>query len=111
VRANDGTDAQCEAPGEVLQFITRQFFGIDRHSALSAPERDTDDGAFPGHPHRQRPHFVERHVLVIPNAAFRRPTRRIVLDPVTTEHAHRTIVHGDREIDRGFVLAFAQDAA
>jgi hypothetical protein len=48
---------------------------------------------------------------VIPNAAFRRPTRRIVLDPVTTEHAHRTIVHGDREIDRGFVLAFAQDAA
>ena len=47
-----------------------ELLRIDDHAALGAAVRDVHAGALPGHPHRQRPHLVEGHVLVIADAAL-----------------------------------------
>ena len=56
--------------------------GSQVDAALGAAERDVDQGALPGHPHRQRPDFVEVGRRVVAQAALGRAARDVVLDAV-----------------------------
>ena len=70
---------------------------IDLNAALSSSIWQPRQGSFPCHPHGQRRHFSQRHVLMVPEPALGRPTCGIMLDPVSVEDANGAIVHADRE--------------
>ena len=84
---------------------------IDRHAALRAAERDVDEGALPGHPHRERPHLVEVGRRVEADAALGRSARHVVLHAVAGEDADRPVVHRHREVGGPFALGKAQHGA
>ena len=62
-----------------FELIERRIAG---HAALRAAERDVDEGALPGHPHRQRADVVEVGLRVVSQAALGRSARDVVLDAV-----------------------------
>ena len=84
---------------------------IDDHATLAAAVRDADHRALPGHPHREGLDLVERHVLVIADAALGRAAAEVVLDAVAGEHLDRSVVHVDREVDGELAAWLAQDEA
>ena len=77
----------------------RELLGIDDHAALATAERDADDRALPGHPHREGLDLVEGDVLVVADAALGRAAAQVVLDAVAREHPDGAVVHLDREVD------------
>ena len=86
--------------------IARRIAG---HAALRAAERHIDQGAFPGHPHRQRADVVEVRRRMEPQAALGRTARHVVLDAIAREDLDGAVVALDREADR--VLALGRRAA
>ena len=89
----------------------RELLGIDDDPALAAAVGDVHDRALPGHPHRQGPHLVEGHVLVVADAALGRSAGEVVLDPVAGEDLDVPVVHGHREVDGQLALGHAEDVA
>ena len=95
---------------------SRQSFDFDeRHlgrvaddAAFAPAERDADDRALPGHPHRKRFHFVERDAGVVANATFGGAARRIVLRAVTGKNLNRIIRHSYGKSDRQNLFALCQ---
>ena len=110
-----GTDHELDlggvAPGQVLQLRLGEEFRIDGDAALGSAVRQADHRAFPGHPHRQGLDFLERHILVIANAALGRSRSGVVLDAVPGKDLDRTVVHLDRKADGHLALADAEDSA
>src|SRR4029078_13729896 len=85
--------------------------GIGRTPTLRAAERDIDEGALPGHPHRECTDVVEIRRGVVAEPALRRSARHVVLDPVAGEYLDRTVVELDGEVHGPFALRGAQDRA
>ena len=89
------------APRHTLQFAIGNQRGIADHAALRAAERNVDHRALPGHPGRQRAHFVERHVGRVADAAFARAARDRMLHAIAREYFEPPVVqlhgnvHGD----------------
>ena len=73
------------APGQALELLLAELLGVDDDAALAAAVRDADDGALPGHPHREGLDLVEGDVLVVADAALGRAAAQVVLDAVAGE--------------------------
>jgi hypothetical protein len=86
------------AAGDPLDLGARQLGGVDPHPSLGASERDADDGALPGHQHRQRRHLSEVHIGRIPDAALGGTHGQDVLHPVA-----------EQGLDPGAVIAAVGD--
>ena len=48
-----------EPAGQALELLLAELLGVDDDAALAAAVRDADDGALPGHPHREGLDLVE----------------------------------------------------
>jgi hypothetical protein len=109
--ADEDADLGREAAGQALDFAQAELLGVDDDAALAAAERDADDGAFPGHPHRQSLDLVEGHVLVVADAALGRAAAEVVLDSVAREDLDGAVVHLHGEMDGQLAFGLAQDLA
>ena len=96
------------AAGQRLELALRHLRRIANHAALAAAERQLRDRALPGHPRRQRRHFIERHVGVIADAALGRAERDVVLHAIAGEHLDLAGVHLDRARDDDLALGMRQ---
>ena len=96
---------------QVLELAPRQLLGVDDDAALAAAERDADDRALPGHPHREGLDLVDRHVLVVADAALGRAATQVVLDAIAGEDLHGAVVHLHREVDVQLAARLAQHLA
>ena len=70
---------------EVFQFAFGHASRIAHDAALSAAERQIDDGGLPGHPAGKRTDRVDRLVGMKADASFRRPAGKVVLNRDTRE--------------------------
>ena len=84
--------------------------GIADDAALGAAERNVDQRAFPGHPHRQRLDLVERHVGMEADAALARSARQVVLHAIAGKHAKGAVVHADGNRNLEHALGLTQIA-
>jgi len=107
-RADDDADLGGVAAGQALQLVAGERPWVDEDAALGAAVRQVYDGGLPGHPHRQRPHFVERDVEAVADAALGRATREVVLDAVPVEDPERPVVHVDGKVDGQLALAVSE---
>ena len=87
------------AARDALALPGAELVGRAAHAALGAAVRETEEGAFPGHPHRQRGALTERDVRGEADSAFGRAHREGVLDAVAGERLHVVVVHPHREVD------------
>jgi hypothetical protein len=94
-RADLARDLAHPATTDRLLLARAEVVRIADDASLAAAERNVDHRAFPGHPHRQRPHRVHGFLRVESNAALAGTARVVVLYPETAEHLHRAIVHAD----------------
>ena len=78
---------------------------------LAAAERNVHHGALPGHPRRQRAHFVEAHVRREADAALARPARHGVLHAIAGEHLQASVIELHRNMHRDFARGGAQNLA
>ncbi len=83
VRSDEVDDLGRVPPGDPLQLGARQGGGIDSNPALGPAERDADNGALPGHQHRQGRHLTEVDVRGEADPTLGRPHGENVLHPVT----------------------------
>ena len=97
------------AARERLELALRHLRRIADDAALAAAERNVRDGALPGHPRRERRHFVERHAGVVADAAFGRAERDVVLHAVAGEDFDLAVVHLDRTGDDDLALGMGED--
>jgi hypothetical protein len=93
---------------QALQLRVRKRFRVHNDAALRAAVWQVHDGALPGHPHRQRLDFVQRHHRAVAQAALERPPRLVVLHPVAGEDADRPVIHAYREVHRQLALRMRQ---
>ena len=83
VGADDALELGREAAGERPRAPSALSCArVDGHAALGAAERHVDQGALPGHPHRQRANLVEVGRRVEAQAALGRTAGDVVLDAV-----------------------------
>jgi len=101
----DGADI---GPAEALQFGQGHLFGIADDAALGAAQGYVDHGCLPRHPCCQGADGVDGLVGVEAQAAFRRPSRIVVLDPEAVKDLGATVVHLDRQRDVEFAQRPAQ---
>ena len=102
---SDRVDDFGDVPaGERLELALRHPRRIADDAALAAPKRDVGDSALPRHPRRERRHFVETDVRVVPDASLRGTQRDVVLHAVAGEDFDFAVVHlhGTRHGDLTF---------
>src|SRR5450432_2054921 len=87
-----------------LEFTEGHLLWIADDATFGPAKWNVDDGALPGHPRRQRAHFVDGHVWRIPDSALGKSARKIVLDPIALEDLHATRIHSRRDIDLQFSI-------
>ena len=109
--AEDDRDLGRIAPRQTLVLVHRELLGVYGDAALGAAERDVDDGALPGHPHRERLDLVERDAGMEADAALRGAPRDRVLDAVPGEDLDLLVVHLDRYGHGQLALRQAQELA
>ena len=109
VGTDDPLELGREAPRHGLQLLRAHRGRVAGDAALRAAERDVDEGALPGHPHRERADVVEVGRGVEAEAALGRSTRDVVLDPIALEDLERAVVALHREVDGVLTLRHAQD--
>jgi len=90
-------------------FARTQIVRVTYNTAFTAAKRDIDHGAFPGHPHRQRPYGVDRFGRVKANATLTGTARVIMLDTKTPEDLRGAIIHPHRNAKRVFPQRIAQE--
>ena len=106
-RPDDDADLRGVAARQVFQLGDRERARVHHDAALGTAEWDADNGRFPGHPHRQRAHLIQRDLRVVAEATLGQAARDVVLHPVTAEDADRPVVHVHREVDCKLALADA----
>src|SRR5207302_9118431 len=79
VRTDEELDLGRVAPGERFELLRAHRLRIAHDATLRAAVRHPNDGALPGHPHRERFDLVEGDRGVIANAPFARSARGVVL--------------------------------
>jgi len=107
--AQEVEDLGGVAAGDALQFAFREQHWVADESALGAPERDVDDGAFPGHPGSEGAHFVECDVGSEPDASLARAASDRVLNAVAREYFHSPVVETDWDVDGDFLARSAEN--
>ena len=105
---NDGNLGSI-ATGETFQFGRAHMLGIADDATFRASEGYGYDRAFPGHPHCERFHFIQRHIGAIANAPFGRATIDIVLDTIACKGLDAAIVEAHRKIDGKFTFGLTQN--
>src|SRR5579872_6668650 len=108
--ADEPDQLRSVTAGHALDFAHRHLVRIADHAALRAPEGDVHHGALPGHPARQRSHFVECDVWRVANAALRRTTGDRMLHAEAREDFEMAVIHLHRDVDRQFAVGIAQHA-
>ena len=96
IGTDDGCDLKRITTRQALQLIYRKGFWIADYAAFAAAIRNADRGALPGHPRRERFHFIERHIWVVAYAALARSAGYVVLYAVALEDLNITAVHFHR---------------
>src|SRR5690606_2907072 len=99
VGADEVVDLLDEPPSEPFELLLRQLAGIAIDSALAAAEGDIDNRGFPGHEAGERPRLVLVDVWVIAQATLIRPTRVVMLNPITDEIPELARVELNRDLD------------
>ena len=99
------------APAQVLLLPHRQVVRIADDAALGAAQRDVHHRALPRHPHRQRPHRIERLVRMEADPALARSARVVVLYPEPAEDLVAAIIHAHRDRERVLPLRVAEQVA
>ena len=97
------------APRQRLELAARHPRRVADDAALAAAERDVRDGALPGHPGRERGHFVEGDVGVVADAALCRTERDVVLHAIAGEDLDLAVVHLHRTRDGDLPLRMRED--
>jgi hypothetical protein len=69
-------------------------------AALRAAVGEAEEGALPGHPHREGRALTECHRRVVADPTLRRPEDTRVLDPIAGKDADRAVVAADRNRNR-----------
>ena len=99
-------------PRQIAFLLARaQVVRVADHAALGAAQRDVDDGALPGHPHRQGADRVDRLLRVEADAALAGAAGVVVLDAEAAEDLHLAVVHPDRDGEVVFAQRDAQQVA
>jgi hypothetical protein len=80
------------APRHALQFTDGKLTRIAGHAAFGSAIRQAGQSTFPAHPHRQRRHLAERHVMVKAHAALRRSEREMMLHAIAHEDRGAAII-------------------
>ena len=91
---------------QALHLGRRKLLGVDADTALAAAERQTEHGAFHGHPERQRRDLVGVHVRMKADTALGRAKGVVVAHPVAGIELHRAVVVAQRHghLERGIRL-------
>jgi hypothetical protein len=97
LRADLVDDLGRVPPGHAFQLSDGELLRVALDAALGATERNPHQRALPGHPHRERPHLVERDVGVVADTALRRAARDVVGDTVALEDLDVAVVHRHRD--------------
>ena len=108
-RSQDACDLVHERPCDQLQLVLVQIPRRAVDSALGAAERDVCDRRLPRHQRRQRANLVEVHSLVIPDAAFERAARAVVLHPVSGEHVKPFVAEPHRNLHLNLAVGSLND--
>ncbi len=109
LRADGVDDLGDVAARQRLELAPRHPRRIADDAALAAAERHVRDGAFPGHPRRERRDLVERDVGVIADAALGRAERDVVLHAIAGEDLDLAVVHLDRTRHDDLSLRIRED--
>jgi hypothetical protein len=96
---------------DLFGLVRAELVGIAHHAALAAAEGDVDDGAFPGHPHRQGADGVGHLHRMKADAALAGAARVVVLHAETAEDAARAVVHADGDGEVVFAQGRAEQIA
>ena len=97
VRADDRQDLGGVAAGQPFDLGTGVAAGVHGDAALGPAVGDVDQGALPGHPHRQGTDLVEVDLRAVAHPALGRAPGDVVLDPVAGQHLHRPVVTAQRD--------------
>src|ERR1044072_8502006 len=97
----------AKTAGNGLHPPIRQRRGPADHAALAATEGDVDDRALPGHPRRERTHFVDSDIGRVTDAALGGPAREVVLDAVALKDLDAAGVHADGDVDLQLAVRYA----
>jgi hypothetical protein len=101
---DDPLELRGKSPGQRLELRAAELMWVDGHAALGPAEGHVDEGALPGHPHRQRADVVEIGLGVEAEAALGRTSGHVVLNAVAGEHLDRAVVALDGKANRQLTL-------
>lgn len=87
------------APGDPFDLAGRVAAWIEANSTLGAAIRNVHESALPGHPHGERPHFVEGDIGRVSEPTLGRPARHVVLHTVPRQNLDAAIVTVKRDRD------------
>ena len=93
---------------KALLFRRRKLARIAVDPAFAAAQRNIDNRTLPCHPRRKRAHRVDRFARIKPDAAFAGAAAVVVLHAITPKHAHRPVVHANRQTHRMFAHRHAK---
>ena len=96
VGAEQRRDPERVAPGQPLELAVGQLPRVAHHAALSAAERDPDDGALEGHLRSESRDLVGGHRRVEADPALGRTADRRVVRPPPREDLDPAVVHAHR---------------
>ena len=97
VRSDQRQNFASEPARHPFQFALGHALRIADDAALCSAERHVHHRRLPGHPRRQRFHFIQRNVGMIANAAFAWPARNVVLHAESGHHAQLAVIHFRRQ--------------
>ncbi len=110
-RSDDGQDLAGITPRHAFKLALGHALGVADHATLGPAKRNVHGGGLPGHPHRQRLHFIQSDVGMEADAAFAGTARHVVLHAVAGEHLYLAVVHLRRQGNFQHALGRAQNLA
>ena len=97
------------AAGHALKFAHRHPVRIADDAALGAAKWNIDHGAFPSHPTRQRPHFVQGDIRRISNSTLGRPAGNGMLHTESGKNFQLPTVHHDWNVNDDFAVGISKN--
>ncbi len=94
-----GADLGGVAAHDALDLALGEPVRVAAHAALRSAERQAEERALVGHPHRERRALAKRDARRQADAALRRAHDERVLDAVARELLDLAVVAADREVD------------
>jgi len=101
-------DLPNEAAADSFLLPFAQLARVAYHAALSAAQRNVNDGGLPSHPGRKCADGVNRFIGMEADAALGGASRVAVLHAEPLEHLYFSIVHADRDAEMVFAHWDAQ---